>query len=260
MPATDEGDSSVMSSNLNEPGTGPVLARQVASTPARRALVSTRGRIAATAILCLVLGSLIGPTAAGAATETLKDVFVRNTTANPVPVTPVGSTVIEGTVNVGSLPAVRIDPNANTVTLDASSVGGSGTATLKDEPLAFEAMPASPFFTPQELTTNVDVSAFKDLTLYVSAGPNPCTSICPGFPRAIDVSVVAVAPSGRTFPVETFAVDGSTTVTRQFSTPATTLRLTLSRSPATCNITGGVPPTIACPALTGSYFLVGSGN
>jgi hypothetical protein len=61
-------------------------------------------RSAAIGLVCLALGVAFGPPLAGAATETLKDVIVRNTTSNPVPVAPQGTTSVAGTVTVGNLP------------------------------------------------------------------------------------------------------------------------------------------------------------
>jgi hypothetical protein len=61
-------------------------------------------RSLAVGLVCLALGAVFGSPLAGAATETLKDVIVRNTTSDPVPVAPQGTTPVAGTVTVGNLP------------------------------------------------------------------------------------------------------------------------------------------------------------
>lgn len=47
--------------------------------------------VAATAAPCLAIGIAVGPSAAGAG-EQFRDVIVRNTTSDPVPVAPQGNT------------------------------------------------------------------------------------------------------------------------------------------------------------------------
>jgi hypothetical protein len=52
----------------------------------------------------LALGITLAPGIAGAASDNLKDVVVRNTAANAIPVTPQGTTRVSGTVELGNLP------------------------------------------------------------------------------------------------------------------------------------------------------------
>ena len=59
-------------------------------------------RTACVAIVALALGAAFGPGLATGAVETFKDVVVKNTTANPVPTSAVGTTQVAGKVGLDS--------------------------------------------------------------------------------------------------------------------------------------------------------------
>jgi len=67
----------------------------------------SRSKNVALAIGAVVLLGLSMPGVAGAA-DSLKEVIVKNDAANPVPVTGVGTTSVQGTVDIGNRPSVDV--------------------------------------------------------------------------------------------------------------------------------------------------------
>ena len=104
--------------------------------------LSKRGRGAALGVLCVIAGAAFGPTLATAAGDTLKDVIVRNTDAEPVPTKAIGTTQVAGsvgiagtpTVSVGNTPSVNV---ANATPIPVTDVGGGPLATSVAEHLQF---------------------------------------------------------------------------------------------------------------------------
>lgn len=81
---------------------------------------SSYPRIVLIAFACLMLGAAFGPPVAGAAADKFKDVVIRNTPEDPVPVVPQGTTQIAGTVEVGNLPATQAIEGSVSLTAPAT--------------------------------------------------------------------------------------------------------------------------------------------
>jgi hypothetical protein len=65
-------------------------------------------RSAVLALVCIALGTVFGPTLARGAVDSVKDVIVRNSTSEPVPVAPQGTTQVGGTVKVDDSTPVKV--------------------------------------------------------------------------------------------------------------------------------------------------------
>lgn len=93
----------------------------------------SRARVAPLAAACIVVGVAFGPSFAGAA-ENLKDVFVANTAANPIPTSAVGTTEVAGSVEVSNLPAVQaVSGSVNVGNLPAAPTLRRGTGSISLE-------------------------------------------------------------------------------------------------------------------------------
>lgn len=95
--------------------------------------LGSRTRAAALATVCVVVGVAFGPSFAGAA-DNLKDVFVANTAADPVPTAAVGTTNVAGSVAVSNLPAVQaVSGTVNVGNLPTAATLRRGTGSISLE-------------------------------------------------------------------------------------------------------------------------------
>ena len=174
----------------------------------------------------------------------------------------VGCGMLVTSVVVGGLTiADAAPPNPPTV-LEQDGV----TTVLADERLSFPGCPPDgPFFNCQPTVTKTfDISGQKELTLYVAETATGCPGPCfgdGGIPQySVDIKVVA--PSGRTWNLDSLALQDLTEQSRKWSAPGTQLRLTFQRQLGSCTVTGVFPnATVDCSGTgTVDYTLAGRDN
>jgi hypothetical protein len=125
-----------------------------------------RMRVVTLGIACLALGAAFGPTFAGAAIDSVKDVVVKNDATQPVPTKPIGTTTVEGTVGVAGTPRVKVaNETGEPIPVTSVDTGPRVTPVAHQVQFSFSGAPddQESYAVPAGKRLTIDLVTFHDL-------------------------------------------------------------------------------------------------
>jgi hypothetical protein len=101
-------------------------------------MASARARVVAVAVVCVVVGALLGPAGVEAAKKAIGSVLIANGAKHPVPVQQQGTAQVSGTVAVSRVGG-KVDTSGSTVAISGGKVDTSGSTVAIAHETPFQA-------------------------------------------------------------------------------------------------------------------------